>query len=195
MARSLADLRHGTHLFAPHHAEELWAEMGEEYSVHEQAWRDMRRPDPSPGDNARSPGQRQAARPYRCPGRYLGRGGQRAGTVERQSPTSPGRQRAPQEHLRTWQAREPRCRIAAICCPTRNRRRKSIQGKGRKFQQLGSQDNAKEVPANGDRRCRLGRARRHPGLRTGPTRPGEGRITGGAGMELPLASGSPPAGH
>jgi leucyl-tRNA synthetase len=24
--------------FAPHHAEELWAEMGEEYSVHEQAW-------------------------------------------------------------------------------------------------------------------------------------------------------------
>ncbi len=24
--------------FAPHHAEELWAEMGEEYSMHEQAW-------------------------------------------------------------------------------------------------------------------------------------------------------------
>jgi leucyl-tRNA synthetase len=24
--------------FAPHHAEELWAAMGEEYSVHEQAW-------------------------------------------------------------------------------------------------------------------------------------------------------------
>jgi leucyl-tRNA synthetase len=26
--------------FAPHHAEELWAAMGEEYSVHEQAWPD-----------------------------------------------------------------------------------------------------------------------------------------------------------
>jgi leucyl-tRNA synthetase len=26
--------------FAPHHAEELWAEMGEEYSVHEQVWPD-----------------------------------------------------------------------------------------------------------------------------------------------------------
>jgi leucyl-tRNA synthetase len=24
--------------FAPHHAEEMWAAMGEEYSVHEQAW-------------------------------------------------------------------------------------------------------------------------------------------------------------
>ena len=24
--------------FAPHHAEEMWAELGEEYSVHEQAW-------------------------------------------------------------------------------------------------------------------------------------------------------------
>jgi leucyl-tRNA synthetase len=24
--------------FAPHHAEEMWAEIGEEYSVHEQAW-------------------------------------------------------------------------------------------------------------------------------------------------------------
>jgi leucyl-tRNA synthetase len=24
--------------FAPHHAEEMWADLGEEYSVHEQAW-------------------------------------------------------------------------------------------------------------------------------------------------------------
>jgi leucyl-tRNA synthetase len=24
--------------FAPHHAEEMWAEIGEEYSVHEQSW-------------------------------------------------------------------------------------------------------------------------------------------------------------
>jgi leucyl-tRNA synthetase len=24
--------------FAPHHAEEMWAELGEEYSVHEQSW-------------------------------------------------------------------------------------------------------------------------------------------------------------
>ena len=62
--------------FAPHHAEELWAEMGEEYSVHEQAWPGYEEAlIQAPGDNARSPGQRQAARPYRSPGRYLGRGG------------------------------------------------------------------------------------------------------------------------
>jgi leucyl-tRNA synthetase len=85
--------------FAPHHAEEMWAAMGEEYSVHEQAW----------------PGYEEdliQAQEITLIVQVNGKLRDRIEAVERQDPSSPRRQRAPQEHLRARQARQPRRRIA-----------------------------------------------------------------------------------
>ena len=91
--------------------------------MHEQAWpRYEEALIQGGGDNAHSPGKRQAARPHRSPGGHLRGGGQGAGALQREGATPPRRQGAPQERLRAWPARQPRRGIARGSTPRPRRR-------------------------------------------------------------------------